>query len=102
MEAIHHGARSRTEDERAEADGEAQTICRSKEGTDTLQESEEETRPGDSALNAYRTFSGRISRRERPDWSRCHENTPRRKDCIPLQFYISSVIDGDQWDGGLQ
>src|SRR5882757_2300560 len=36
MEAIHHGARSRTEDERAEADGEAQTICCSKEGTDTL------------------------------------------------------------------
>jgi hypothetical protein len=102
MEAAHHSARSRTEGEGSQADGEAQTICRSKEGTDALQESEEETRPGDSALNAYRTFSGRISRREGPDWSRCHENTPRRKIAFHCKFTFPGVIDGDHQDGGLQ
>src|SRR3954463_16590429 len=77
MEVIHHGARSCTEDQRAEADGEAQTICRSKESAHALQEGEEEARPGDGALNASRT-SGRIfSRRDGPDWCRRHENTPR-------------------------
>lgn len=88
VEALHHGACSRTEDQRAEADGEAETICRSKESADALQNSEEETRPGDGALNAART-SGRIfSRREGPDWCRRHESTSAEQNCAQPILHI--------------
>ena len=63
MEAVHHGAGAGAEDERAEADNKAQTVCRKEEGADALQESEEKTRPGDCAVYAFPNFAGRVFRR---------------------------------------
>ena len=56
VEAIYHSAGTGTQHERAEADGQAQTICRSKEGADALQKSKEEAGPGDYTRNARRIF----------------------------------------------
>jgi hypothetical protein len=77
VEAIHHRAGTGTEHERAEPDSEAQTVCRSEEGADALQQSKEEAGPGDCARNAYRIFLylDRFSR-VRPNWSRRHKKTP--------------------------
>ena len=50
MKAIHHCAGAGAEDERAEADNKAQTVCGSEEGADALQESQEDTRPSDCAV----------------------------------------------------
>ena len=76
MEAIHHRASAGTEHERAETDGEAQTVCRSEECADALQKSKEEAGPGDCARNARRIFLylDRFSG-ARPNWSRRHEKT---------------------------
>jgi hypothetical protein len=77
VEAVYHRASAGTEHERAEADGEAQTICRSEKCADALQKSKEEAGPCDCAWNADRIFPRRDRfSGARPNWSRRHGKTP--------------------------
>lgn len=84
VEAIYHRASTGAEHERAEADGEAQTIRRSKECADALQKGEEKAGPGDCTRNARRIFPHRdCFSGARSNWSRRHKKTSGERDFVP-------------------